>query len=81
MGEDREDVGSCLRMENLGQSCIELRIPHTKRTDRRTDGRWSLEGAQKNADKDLWEFRSRAMDSGCQIFPFTRLAAIWNFAR
>ena len=40
-------------MENLGQSCIELRIPHTKRTDRRTEGRWSLEGAQKMPIKTL----------------------------
>ena len=53
MWEDREEEVSCLRKENLGQSCIELRIPHTKRTDRRTDGRWSLEGAQKMPIKTL----------------------------
>ena len=58
MGEDREDVGSCLGKENLGQSCIELRIPHTKRTDRRTDA-LVARGGEKNADKDLREFRSR----------------------
>ena len=48
---------SCLGKENLGRSCIELRIPHTKRTD--ADGQTLIveggEGA-KNADEDPREF-------------------------
>ena len=53
MWEDREEEVSCLRKENLGQSCIELRIPHA---DGRMDGQTLIArggGSAKNADKDL----------------------------